>query len=505
MVSFTKINYNKNLMTICNHEVASTALYQCCRILAPYCTVRGGDVGAISYHLLALGAGTSSTTTREVDEAIVVENEPYQARAVTYMAVAMALHYLGYSFARPTTIALFTSQTTGFQSPSAFPLAMAFISPVSLVLLLFYGSILDAKGPRIALTQTTAFCGSALLLASSSVSVALLWITQQRNQHQLHQPLHIILKAIVASLFIFRESYVQLLTTQYWSFITSICAPSQSAKWFGPISGLTSILSAIGGWFTSSLVNLLGLTGVVALAGISLLLSLLMSEKAYRIAEKHGFNPDSEHFMNKAKSNTTSNNSRIPRTIDERNMIQKAFHIFERVPTLKRLFWEILSCQGLATLLNVCFVMKLREAISNDALRAGWTGRFYATINIISFLIQVAMLPSLIRSVEPYIVWRTMPIIMICLTLCQSMAKDPSLYLVSGSLLVMKTIEFSARRILDEMVKFHALSGHLFVRVLLFAVIISLLSYSKISFLSSCIRFRYMFLWIMKVAIWEKK
>jgi hypothetical protein len=136
-------------------------------------------------------------------------------------------------------------------------------------------------------------------------------------------------------------------------------------------------------------------------------------------------------------------------------MIQKAIHIFERVPTLKRLFWEILSCQGLATLLNVCFVVKLREAMPDDALRAGWTGRFYATINVISCLIQLGMLPTLIREVEPYIVWRIMPAVMIGFTLCQSMAKDPSLYLVSGSLLVMKTMEFSARRILDEMVKYY--------------------------------------------------
>lgn len=483
MVSCTKIISKNNLMIIRNHELASTALHQCCRILAPYCTVRGGDIGAVSHHLLAIVSGTtsSSATIREGDVATILEKEPYQARAVTFMAVAMALHYLGYSFARPTTIALFTSQTTGFQNPSAFPLAMAFISPVSLVLLLFYGSILEAKGPRIALVQTTAFCGSALLLAALSVGAALLWIPQHRHQQQLHQPVQIILKAIVASLFIFRESYVQLLTTQYWSFITSICAPSQSANWFGPISGLTSILSAIGGWFTSSLVNLVGLTGVVALAGISLLLSLLMSQKAYRIAEKHGFNPDSEHFMNKASTITSNSNTHIPRKPDGRNMIQKAFHIFERVPTLQRLFWEILSCQGLATLLNVCFVMKLQEAISNDALRAGWTGRFYATINIISFLIQVAMLPSLIRTVEPYIVWRTMPIIMICLTLWQSMAKNPSLYLVSGSLLAMKTIEFSARRILDEMVKFRALTYLcLFICVGIF-FIISLVSYPNYS------------------------
>ena len=134
-------------------------------------------------------------------------------------------------------------------------------------------------------------------------------------------------------------------------------------------------------------------------------------------------------------------------------MFKKAVHLFARVPTLGRLFWEILSCQGLSTLLNVCFVTKLSEAIPDDQLRAGWTGRFFATINIVSCLIQFGILPKLMKAVEPYVVWRVLPLVMICLTSIQGMTKDPSLYLVSGSLLVMKTMEFSARRMLDEMVR----------------------------------------------------
>ena len=47
-----------------------------------------------------------------------------------------------------------------------------------------------------------------------------------------------------------------------------------------------------------------------------------------------------------------------------------------------------------------------------------------------------------------------MPTVMICFTLFQSLSRDPSLYLVSASLLVMKTMEFSARRILDELASF---------------------------------------------------
>ena len=203
-----------------------------------------------------------------------------EARSVSCMAVAMALHYLGYSFARPTTIALFTSKSVGFQSPSAFPFAMALISPVSLCLLLLYGTILEHNGPRAALSRTTALCGSMLLTAS----LAIYGLQQQHPQPSvLGFP---IVKLLVGALFIFRESYVQLLTSQHWSFMASITTPDNSATWFPRITGLTSILSATGGWFTSALVNKVGLTGVVALAGLSLFLSLFMSNQAYSIAKK---------------------------------------------------------------------------------------------------------------------------------------------------------------------------------------------------------------------------
>jgi ATP/ADP translocase len=410
--------------------------------------LRGGDTSdvAVKTYSDVIGGAVATTTDFSTTQSILSGVTP-QGRSVAYMAIAMALHYLGYSFARPSTIALFTSKKVGFQSPAAFPLAMAFISPVSLGLLILYGSILEHKGPRGALIRTTALCGFVLLAAALAIEI----LQEQQSSPSINIlgssfPL---VKLLVGGLFIFRESYVQLLTSQHWSFMASICNPSQSTTWFAWISGVTSILSATGGWFTSFLVKKVGLTGVVALAGISLLVSLFVSEQAYSVAERHGFNPDKEHFDQKAAKLSSLNKILSMRS---ENMLQKAANIFDRVPSLRRLFWEVLSCQGLATLLNVCFVTKLSEVFPNDQLRAGWTGRFYATINVISCLIQFGMLPKLIKAVEPSVVWRVMPMVMICLTLFQSTVQDPSLYLVSGSLLVMKTLEFSARRLLDEMV-----------------------------------------------------
>ena len=229
--------------------------------------------------------GAAQTSTVAAAPTILGLPIPPEGRAVIFMATAMAMHYLGYSFARPSTIALFTSKKVGFQSPAAFPFAMAFISPMSLCLLLLYGFILEHLGPRVALIRTTVICASVLLAAAVAITILQDQLAggPSINIFGSSYPL---IKLLVGALFIFRESYVQLLTSQHWSFIASTLNPSQSTTWFAPISGLTSILSATAGLFTSKLVDKVGLTGVIACAGLSLLLSLIMSEQAYAIAEK---------------------------------------------------------------------------------------------------------------------------------------------------------------------------------------------------------------------------
>ena len=88
----------------------------------------------------------------------------------------------------------------------------------------------------------------------------------------------------------------------------------------------------------------------------------------------------------------------------------------------------------------------------NDTERAGWVGNFYALINIITMFLQFGFLPFIIQWVEPKQLWRVIPLISLAFTTFQAMQEIPTLYIVSGSLLVMKVLEYSARRMLDEMV-----------------------------------------------------
>ena len=440
------------------HMAASSAVASALPSLRVSLLLRGGATIAasntVAYSLLdkavsVSGGGRNSNDAGRDVKILGVSFTP-EGRSVLCMAIAMSLHYLGYSFARPSTLALFTSASTGYSSPAAFPLAMAFVSPTSLLLLMGYGRVLDKCGPKVALKRTSVFCATVLSLAAAAVV-----LFEDSGLTFMSIPAVIF---VTGPLFVFRESYVQLLTSQYWSFMASVLTPSQAAQWFAPISGLTSITSALAGLSVSSIVEKLGLPGALVLTSIMTFLSVVAASTAYGISERYDFDPAKEiqkkADVKKKKAKRFEKVAKVGEEVVEKHpsLIKKAAELFARVPQLKLLFLEILSSQGLATLLNVCFVARLSTSIPDDRERAGWMGKFFALINVISMMIQFGVLPPLMTIIEPRDLWRTMPVVLMCFTTYQSLQKDPSLNVVSASLLVMKTLEYSVRRMLDEMV-----------------------------------------------------
>lgn len=105
-------------------------------------------------------------------------------------------------------------------------------------------------------------------------------------------------------------------------------------------------------------------------------------------------------------------------------------------------------------------VTKVSEVIPDDTERAGWMGKFFATINVLSCVLQFGILPATSSYIEPSALWKGMPMVMMIMTCLLAFPKltgisrssDPSLNLIASAFLVMKTMEFSVRRMLDEMV-----------------------------------------------------
>lgn len=398
----------------------------------------GAAVAAASAAATALTKGTPNEP--EPSSAFLGIRFSPEGKATLLMAIAMAFHYLGYSLARPVTVALFTSASTGYAGfTAAFPFAMAFVSPVSLFILSLYGRILDLHGPCGALLRSTLGCAILILLSAFGIEVS------NRTGFTVGQiPL---VKLITGPLFVFREAYVQLLTSQYWSFMASTLTPNQSARWFGPIAGLTSISSALAGFLVTYIVNHVGLSGALMGTGLMLLCSMFATSSAYQIARENGFEPtDVKKQLSEKKKGASSSD------LHKAGLYQKASSLFARVPVLGALFVEILASQGLATVLNVCFVARLGTAIPDDAERAGFVGFFYSLINLCTMVLQFGILPRLMNYIEPKALWRVVPLLSLLSTGFQALQKDPSLYIVSASLMVMKVSEYSARRMLDEMI-----------------------------------------------------
>ncbi|GKY94094.1 hypothetical protein MPSEU_000375800 [Mayamaea pseudoterrestris] len=393
------------------------------------------------------GASARAATTQSRVRLLGISMTP-EAKAAFFTAVAMACHYWGYSIARPVTVSLFTSASTGYKGFSwAFPFAMAFVSPVSLVLLMGYSRVLERLGPRGAISVSTFFC--AIVMTISAIGLG---ISEETGCSIAGLPVS---KLISGPLFIFREAYVQLLSSQFWSFLASILTPNQSAKWFGPIAGLTSIASAAGGVCVLPLVNRIGLAGATLATAVTLLMSMFFSTLAYKTSDKYGFTPTERKASTRLAASAgrrAFGSKSSERGKHKGSMFVKALHLFARVPVLGALFMEILASQGLATVLNVIFVSRLESAIPNDSERAGYVGMFFSLVNIITMVIQIVILPPIMTILEPKDLWRVVPFITMIFTFFQSTLKHPSLAIVSASLLIMKVSEYSVRRMLDEMV-----------------------------------------------------
>lgn len=172
--------------------------------------------------------------------------------SVLYMSLAMAMHFFGYEFARSTALSIFTSDTIGFTSASSTSLAMACVTPFSMLLLMIYSQQLENNGPRVALRNTSVLCSVSLLLSGLTVYAIEKPVTLQLIQFKL--PYYnkqtklaslSLRKAVVWVLYLLQNSYAHLLCTQHWSFIGSDLISAQGARWFVSIAGLTSLTSTI--------------------------------------------------------------------------------------------------------------------------------------------------------------------------------------------------------------------------------------------------------------------
>jgi ATP/ADP translocase len=374
------------------------------------------------------------------------------------MAVASAVHFAGFEFARSGTIALFTSTKTGFVTPSASPISTICMTPFSLVVLWLYTKSLERWGPRKSLMFSTIMF--AWLVASSAFVLSNLETLIDES----HAHCHLwkkLAQATVFSLNVAQSSFVQLLYTQHWSFIGSISKEWEGASmWFAPIAGLGSLASTMAALGVQPVVQRFGLTGSLWASSIFLLASGIAADKAYRIALRHDFEPYS--CQNKQQTLKRKRHFRKASPSHSGSLLAMSLRLFHRVPVLANLCIEVLTCQSVSSIINFLFLLAVKECIPDDHHRASWTATWYARINFFSGILQFFVLPLVLRYFERNYhnnkhqqrrLWLLMPVtMMMCATLMTYQAEDLSLFLVTATFALYKTLEYSVRGVAVEMV-----------------------------------------------------
>ncbi|KAL7512012.1 hypothetical protein ACHAXN_008999 [Cyclotella atomus] len=390
-------------------------------------------------------------------------------KAVLSMSCSLAIHLGGYELSRAAVMALFTSDGLGFGKShttksvghsegglSALPMAVGCVSPFSVALLYFYGKTLNHGGPRHALRIHTMVCAAAQIICGSILG-SLSQLIELKDNRAADIP-------VKGLLFGVEEP-------SSFKCICSVTA-EEGTKAFAPIAGLGSIGSTLAAGMVSTLVERSGLIGLLYMAGASFVLSAAFADVAFGIARKNGFEPKGdadkqgdEDFANEPtkqslldekddsiNSKSSTVNSSTSRCCKKNNIFQQAHTLFQRVPVLGALFVEVIISQCLSSLVNYIYLYKLKTTITDDSLRAGWSGNFYAWINGISGVLQFFIIPIMLKLVEAHRIWLLMPSIMLCCTIFQfSNVSHSSLFAVSASFFAIKTMEYSLRGAANEM------------------------------------------------------
>jgi hypothetical protein len=229
------------------------------------------------------------------------------AAAVGYMTLANALHFGAYELARSAIMALFTSDNTGFANTAAVTLSTGLVSPFAVAVLYAHRRVFDRHGPRRSLLYTTI----AYAVSMSMTAVVLRWCATLEQQQPMSDLPKRISQCWIVFLFVAKNAFVQLLTAQHWSFLTTVLLSSSSvpagATWTPVIAGIASVAATAAGWLVSPLVGILssrpttstmdntnnsnhsnndGLTGLLLVASAVMMLTSYCSDEAYRIAQE---------------------------------------------------------------------------------------------------------------------------------------------------------------------------------------------------------------------------
>lgn len=336
-------------------------------------------------------------------------------RASSVIAIGLAIHFFGYECSRAASIALLASHGT-----ESLPYTVALGSPASALVLFLYARSIRLHGARYTLRVSEISC-----------FVIFLFIIRFRNTSaEFYQ------KFLVIFFYCFREIYVSLLSTQYWSFIASIL-DKNTCNYLVSFTAVVSIASAIGGYCVQLLVSVWGVKGLLITTIICLALSSLTAELATIMIHQ----PSSPILV------TTSSKSKP--NMNNWNVWKDSFELMKKYRILQLLYIEAIAHQSCSNMLNMMFHEMLRRNITESSERAVVVGHFFATVNATACGLQLFILPLIISQ-------RTLPVLLLSIPLLITLFIVIA-YFQSSSITIMlafgtlKVLEYSVMSAATEM------------------------------------------------------
>eukprot|EP00903_Cladosiphon_okamuranus_P007866 g7604.t1 len=348
------------------------------------------------------------------------------------MGLCLCLLYSGYETARASSLSLFNSTDASGASTAG----LSFV--LSLASLQLYGRGTEALGSRWTLFFSAGGCCAVFLgfaLLSFEVNVPL---------------------GVVSMLFAVRETYVALIGTQVWGMLSSSLkerGSQESRRWFRIIQGASCICSALSGVAAERLAVAGG--QVYLLLATTASLAIIMVTVALTPLPALG---GGKGMLEAGRRGTRNESKMHPKRGGMLSVLRSSVSLFQQSPLLAALLAEAMVCQVLTATLNMSFNEAIRQSqghgqvhasAEGGARGAGFVGKSFAFIGLLSGILQLVVLPWAMIRVNPSLLLKALPLVGLGFTVTFVF---PGFRTATAAFAVTKILEYSIRGTALELV-----------------------------------------------------
>jgi len=334
--------------------------------------------------------------------ALKTERGRHVAAAMVLTGLSACFLFCGYEFIRTGLESIFIAEF----GARYIPYAMVCLPFMMGLLIYLYGRLLSAVGGKRAMAGSMLF--SIAVFAGSFFALKTGF------------------KALVFFLYVFKQSYVVIISEQYWSFVNSTLKDEEGKVFNGPVAGLGALGSIIGGYLLSRYAVTLHTETFILLCAVVMVPAMLLFWLAYEKAGEPKPKPE--------EAGGRQGHVHLSILKENRTVLYIALIIF--------------ATQVVATVMELNFYTLVQGALSDKDLRAAYLGGFWMKVNIFSFCMQFLLTPILLRRIPIRGIQSAIPAVH--LATCALMLVNPQLGVAALALLLFKGMDYSIFRASKE-------------------------------------------------------